>query len=142
MTRLTLSQKSGVFNVLLVIGGHFTTNRHVRFTQYRHVRCNGACPLCANSGHPDYSITSSARATMAGGMVTPKALAVLRLSTNSNCVGCKTGISAGFDSFRICPTYSPAWRYRANARTIARKRANCGELPNKTYTGELVSIGE
>ena len=33
-----------------------------------HVRCNGACPLCANSGHSAvHSITSSARASSVGG---------------------------------------------------------------------------
>src|SRR6266849_2997345 len=41
-----------------------------------------------NSGH---SITSSARATRAGGTVTPMALAVLRLITRSNLNGCSTG---------------------------------------------------
>ena len=29
-----------------------------------------------------------------------------------------------------------------DARTIAREHANCGELPNKTHAGKLVSIGE
>jgi hypothetical protein len=58
-----------------------------------------------------YSITSSARTRRVRGMVTPKVLAVLTLITNSNWVGCSTGISAGFDPFRICATYSPACRY-------------------------------
>ena len=35
-----------------------------------------------------YSITSSAVASSEGGMVIPRALAVLRLITNSNLVGC------------------------------------------------------
>ena len=35
-----------------------------------------------------YSITSSARASSIGGMVRPSALAVLRLMTRSNFVGC------------------------------------------------------
>ena len=42
-----------------------------------------------------YSITLSARATNVAGTVTPSALAVLRLITSSNLVGCSTGISAG-----------------------------------------------
>jgi hypothetical protein len=58
-----------------------------------------------------YSITSSARASSIGGTSRPSALAVFRLITNSYCVGCRTGISAGFEPFKICPTYSPAWRY-------------------------------
>jgi len=53
---------------------------------------------------PLHSITSSARASSVGGTVRPSALAVFRLITNSKCVGCKMGISAGFDPFRICPT--------------------------------------
>jgi hypothetical protein len=41
-----------------------------------------------------YSITLSARTNKASGTVTPIALAVLRLITSSNFVGCSTGISA------------------------------------------------
>src|SRR5215471_327974 len=48
-----------------------------------------------------YRITLSARASTLGGIVTPICLAVLRLITNSNFVGCSTGISAGFVPFRI-----------------------------------------
>ena len=49
------------------------------------------------SGAPAYvySITLSARATNVAGTVTPSALAVLRLITSSNLVGCSTGMSAG-----------------------------------------------
>src|SRR6266511_2633705 len=43
-----------------------------------------------------HSITSSAMASTPGGKVRPSALAVFRLMTNSNLVGCKTGRSAGF----------------------------------------------
>jgi transposase len=48
-----------------------------------------------------YSITSSAVASTDGGIVRPSAVAVLRLSTNSNLVGCTTGRSIGFLPFRI-----------------------------------------
>jgi hypothetical protein len=41
-------------------------------------------------------MTSSARARIEGGTVRPSALAVLRLTTSSNLVGCYTGRSAGF----------------------------------------------
>src|SRR5262245_3866757 len=44
----------------------------------------------------DHSITSSARASRGGGTVRPSALAVVRLMTRSNLVGCSTGISPGF----------------------------------------------
>src|SRR6478736_1051933 len=41
-----------------------------------------------------YSITSSARASSVGGTSRPSALAVIRLITRSNLVGCTTGRSA------------------------------------------------
>ena len=50
------------------------------------------------------SITSSALASSDLGTVRPSALAVLRLIVNSNFVGRTTGSSAGFSSFKICPT--------------------------------------
>jgi hypothetical protein len=51
-----------------------------------------------------YSMTSSARASTAGGMVIPSALAVFRLITSSNFVGCSTGRSAGLAPLRILST--------------------------------------
>jgi hypothetical protein len=68
------------------------------------------CPLCAKSGlmHRSkmylYSITSSARASNVGGTVRPSALAVLRLMTSWNLVGCSTGRSAGLAPLRILST--------------------------------------
>jgi hypothetical protein len=40
------------------------------------------------SVQPSHSITSSTRASIKGGIVRPSALAVLRLITSSNLVGC------------------------------------------------------
>ena len=51
-----------------------------------------------------YSITSSASANKLGGTVMPSALAVLRLTTISNLVGCTMGRSAGFSPLRTSPT--------------------------------------
>src|SRR5262244_667339 len=51
-----------------------------------------------------YSMTSSARARIDGGIVRPSALAVFRLTTSSNVVGCWTGRSAGLAPFRILST--------------------------------------
>ena len=50
-----------------------------------------------------YSITPSARASRVGGMSRSSALAVLRLMTSSNLVGCITGRSAGLIPLRIFP---------------------------------------
>src|SRR4029077_691437 len=60
---------------------------------------------------PSHSITSSAVASRFSGTSMPSALAVLRLITSSNFVGCSTGISAGFTPFKILSTNSAARRY-------------------------------
>src|SRR5215472_17513133 len=78
--------------------------RDVRFTpESRHYGARLECPLCANSGHQLQSITSSARASMVGGISKPSTFAVFMLMTKSNLVGCTTGRSAGFSPFRIRP---------------------------------------
>src|ERR1019366_9541788 len=51
--------------------------------------------------HAAYSITSSARASSIGGTARPIALAVLRLITSSNLVGCSIGRSLGFAPLKI-----------------------------------------
>src|SRR6516162_4480527 len=50
-----------------------------------------------------HSITSSARASNVGGISRPTAAAVCRLITNSNLVGCRIGISAGFSPLSTRP---------------------------------------
>src|SRR5262249_27923469 len=57
-----------------------------------------------------HSITSSARASSIGEISRPRALAVMRLRTNSNLVGCSTGMSPGFAPRRILSTSSAARR--------------------------------
>ena len=51
-----------------------------------------------------HSMTSSARRRTDCGIVRPSALAVLRLITSSNFVGCSTGISAGLAPCKILTT--------------------------------------
>src|SRR5215470_13730372 len=58
-----------------------------------------------------YRITRSALASTFDGIVTPICLAVLRLITNSNFVGCSTGRSAGLVPLRILSTKTAARRY-------------------------------
>src|SRR6266567_6466911 len=55
-------------------------------------------------------ITSSARPSSDGGIVSPSALAVFMLITNSKFVGCSTGRSAGLAPFRILSTKYAARR--------------------------------
>jgi SAM domain (Sterile alpha motif) len=57
-----------------------------------------------NEFPPSHSITSSARSRIVVGIVSPSVLAVLRLMSNSNLVGCTTGRSAGFAPFTILST--------------------------------------
>jgi hypothetical protein len=52
----------------------------------------------------DHSITSSARASRVGAILTPRDLAVLRLMTSSMLVGNSTGRSAGFSPLRMRST--------------------------------------
>jgi hypothetical protein len=86
--------------VLQVSSLHCSENRSLSMWNHYHA---------ANAGRRDhfhaawvrvarmaYSMTWSARASSDGGIVRPRALAVLRLMTNSNLVGCSTGKSAGF----------------------------------------------
>ena len=51
-----------------------------------------------------HSITWSARCRSDGGIVRPRALAVLRLMTSSNLVACSIGKSAGLAPLRILST--------------------------------------
>ena len=51
-----------------------------------------------------YSITSSARRRKLSGIFSPSALAVVRLMTRLNVVGCSTGISPGFAPRKILST--------------------------------------
>jgi hypothetical protein len=64
-----------------------------------------------------YSITSSASWSTDRGTSTPIALAVLRLTTSSNFVGCSTGRSPAFAPFAILSTYSAARRNMAGKFT-------------------------
>src|SRR5207302_1493725 len=59
---------------------------------------------------PFHSITSSARCCRNQGTSRPSALALLRLITSSNFVGCSTGISAGFPPCKILTTNAAARR--------------------------------
>src|SRR5262249_8840324 len=60
-----------------------------------------------------HSITSAAIASSLSGTFKPSALAVRRLITNSNRVGCSTGRSAGFAPLKILCTSVAARRYRS-----------------------------
>jgi hypothetical protein len=65
-----------------------------------------AKPTAAHKSRPRwsstlYSMTSSARARIDGGIVRPSARAVLRLMTSRYCEACSTGRSPGLAPFRI-----------------------------------------
>jgi len=60
-----------------------------------------------------YSSTSSAINRNSRFIVSPSSLAVFKLTSSSNLVGCSTGRSAGFAPFRILSTYVAARRFRS-----------------------------
>src|SRR3954453_10968715 len=59
---------------------------------------------------PPHSITSSARARSAGGIVRPRRAADCRLMVSFHASGCSTGRWAGEAPWRIRATYQPARR--------------------------------
>src|SRR2546421_1311353 len=69
-----------------------------------------------------YSITSSARASIDGGISRPSAFAVLRLITSSYLVGACTGRSAGFSPLRMRSTY-PAARRKGSVVSVGDQAA-------------------
>ena len=83
-------------------------HRCPRCTVTRHVRHSEGAPQENQSPPSDHSITSSARCRSDGGIFRPSVLAVFKLITNSNFVGCSTGRSAGFAPFKILSTYGAA----------------------------------
>src|SRR5215831_7099195 len=70
-------------------------------------------PFSCCEGEPlahDHSITWSARPSTDGGIVSPNALAVLRLTANSSLAGCSIGRSPGLAPFKILSTKVAACR--------------------------------
>ena len=119
-----LRRKTGNFRPIGIhvrfrsLGDMAACPHYVRFTsESRHSVAHLGCPLRATTGlmhrskSPGHSITLSAVASSDGGTVMPSALAVLRLITKSNLVGCSTGRSAGLAPFRILSTNEAACRY-------------------------------
>src|SRR5262252_974720 len=74
-----------------------------------------------------HSITSSAVESSVAGTVRPSALAVLRLITNSNLVGCTTGKSPGL---ALCVR---------KVRSIAHQTTGCGVLPQIVDRGNRIA---
>jgi hypothetical protein len=68
------------------------------------LRCNEMTRWAIPEIAPSHSITSSAVDSRDGGTVMPSALAVLRLITSSNLVGCSMGRSPGLVPCRILST--------------------------------------
>jgi hypothetical protein len=85
------------------------SNHVCSYSQQRTSSDKWPCPFCATSGlvccskGHRYSITSSARCWSCNDTSRPSAFAVLRLTTNSNLLGCMTGRLAGFSPLRIRP---------------------------------------
>ena len=86
-------------------------HRHRRLLRARRER-----PRCRRATEqrdelaPPHSITSSARASSVGGTVRPSALAVLRLITSSNLVGCSHRQVGGLGALEDAADIDAAWR--------------------------------
>src|SRR5262249_21482764 len=78
-------------------------HRHRRLLRARRKRPSGSATKQRDEVAPSHSITSSARASNCGGTSRPSALAVFRLITSSNLVGCNTGKSIGLAPLRMRP---------------------------------------
>src|SRR5215470_16667149 len=83
---------------------------HPQLLRARLARPRGRGAAQRDEFAPLHSITSSARCCRNQGTSRPSALAVLRLMTSSNFVGCSTGISAGFPLCKILTTNAAARR--------------------------------
>src|SRR3989449_3955235 len=70
---------------------------------------------------------SSARARMDGGIVSPSALAVLRLITSSNFVGCSTGRSPGLAPLKILLLTEGGERSRKHACSKCKQKSSPGD---------------
>src|SRR5262245_49760472 len=68
-------------------------HRHLRLLRARRERPRGRAPEQRDEVAPLHSITSSATASSDGGTARPSTLAVVKLMTRSNLVGCSTGMS-------------------------------------------------
>ena len=76
-------------------------------------------------------------------MVSPSALAVLRLMTNSNVVGCSTGRSAGFAPLRILSTYVGSAAVQiGDVRPVRHEPTDLRILTQRIHYGEAVLGGE
>jgi hypothetical protein len=79
--------------------------------EFGDARCAYAVRLNVEIGHGyGYLITSLARIRIDAGIATPSPFAVLRLTANSNCVGCSTGRSAGFVPSSTFTSCRASWR--------------------------------
>ena len=81
--------------------------------------------------------TSSARSSIDCGMVRPRALAVFRLITSSNLVGCSTGRSPGLAPLRILATQTAARNLSTRMRHGVREFTVAGSAHSSRRTGSV-----
>ena len=104
--------------VLSSVHQHADASQLVRLLRFGDERRKGEAADCepAEKGAPVHQwMISSARTSSDCGMARPSVLAVLRLMTSSNFVGCSTGRSAGVAPVRILCT-KPAARRNTSMR--------------------------
>src|SRR5262249_15468834 len=97
---------------VLRYGSEHSDHRHRGLLRARRERPRRRCAADERDEiAPVHSITSSASNCIALGIAIPSAVAVPRLITSSNLVGCSTGRSPATSPLRIRPASTPARRY-------------------------------
>src|SRR2546421_5966822 len=103
-----VDRRAAVSEIELALSTH-SSRSHFSEADGQQVKMAGSCgerrESHEQSGVIHHRITSSARSSSDCGIVRPSALAVFRLITSSNLVGCSTGRSAGLVAFQIFSTY-------------------------------------
>ena len=83
---------------------HYAKSKHRDFFPHVFSYVFPHSSLDTRHSPPSHLITLSAFVSVHCGIVRPICLAVLRLITNSNLIGCSTGMSAGLVPLRILST--------------------------------------
>src|SRR6185295_337582 len=102
--KMTIEVRSGELSLFAAPGRESSRRVAVRREELRLGFSFGPFGSHHSRLRPAYLITRSARASTFGGIVRPICLAVFRLITKSNCLGCSTGKSAGLLPLRIRST--------------------------------------
>src|SRR5262249_723483 len=94
-------QDTTIFRWIAIDRGTASNALHAKGLATRETDTEPDAPFAINRHNRPYSITSSARSSIDGGIARPSAVAVLRFTTISNLVGNCTGRWPGFSPRRM-----------------------------------------